>query len=242
MDSNPTLMPSIASMRAHTLAGVVQYEIERMILSGELVAGERLNEKTIAERLSVSRGPVREACCALAELGLIRLVPNRGAFIRRLTRADAIETYDVRAGLTALAASLLAPVVGAGELAQLEQMVEDMEQAAQSGDFDTFHALNLGFHDAIVRATANSRVIKLYSSLVKEFHLLRTHGSTQSPALTESNREHREIVAALKAGDSRRSYEASFQHVNRGKQHMLLTFDDLASAEPGAAVGHSINI
>jgi len=111
-DSLPS-MPTVAALRAHSLTAVVQHEIERMILSGELGPGEHLNEKAVADKLQVSRGPVREACRALAELGFVRLIPNRGVFITQLTKADAIEVYDLRAGLTGLAASLLAPIATA---------------------------------------------------------------------------------------------------------------------------------
>ena len=233
MNSNAPTMPTIAALRAHSLTGVVQHEIERMILSGELEAGERLNEKAVADKLSVSRGPVREACRALAALGFVHLIPNRGVFIKRLTRADAIEVYDLRAGLTGLAASLLAPIVTAENLAHLRSFVDEMEQAAESGDFGKFYPLNLEFHDYIVRATGNDRLLKLYSGLVKEFHLFRTHGLVQRGALLESNKEHRDIVAALAAQDARLSYDVSQQHVGNGKQRMLRALDDLAETAPG---------
>src|SRR5471030_394632 len=197
---------TVAELQSHTLTGVVQNEIEKMILRGELAPGQRLNEKLISDKLSVSRGPVREACRALAELGLVYLIPNRGVFIKRLTRADAIEVYDLRAGLTGLAASLLAPMLTTDHLRQLNGFVDEMEQAAESADFARFYPLNLEFHDYIVRSTANTRLMKLYRGLVKEFHLFRTHGLVQRGALLESNREHREIVAALEAGDNLRSY------------------------------------
>lgn len=228
MDTTSPLMPTVASLRAHTLTGVVQYEIERMIMSGELAAGERVNEKVVSDKLLVSRGPVREACRALAELGLIELIPNRGAFIKRFTKADAIEVYDLRAGLTALAGSLLASHLSAETLANLERMVEEMEIFAQRGDFEGFYLLNQAFHEAIVKATANSRLIKLYNGLIKEFYLFRRHGLKQSISLTQSNREHREIVAALRARDAENSYDASFRHVANGKQRMLLALDELA--------------
>jgi DNA-binding GntR family transcriptional regulator len=224
---------TVAELRAHTLTGVVQQEIERMILSGELAPGQRLNEKAVADKLSVSRGPVREACRALAELGLVYLVPNRGVFIKSLTKSDAIEVYDLRAGLIGLSASLLAPLLSTQTAAKLDGFVDEMEDAAEKGDFSRFDPLNLEFHDFIVRSTENTRLIKLYRSLVKEFHLFRTHGLVQRGALLQSNREHREIVAALKAKDAELSYRASFHHVGKGKERMLVALDGLAQA--GAA-------
>jgi len=231
---------TVAEFRAHTLTGVVQHEIERMILSGELAPGQRLNEKAVADKLAVSRGPVREACRALAELGLVYLIPNRGVFIKRVTRDDAIEVYDLRAGLTALSASLLAPMLTDEMAGQLDRYVDEMQEAAEKGDFARFDPLNLEFHDYIVRSTGNSRLIKLYRGFVKEFHLFRVHGLVQRGALLESNVEHRGIVAALKAKDAELSYRTSFGHVSRGKERMLTSLDDMTknSGEGGsAAVG-----
>jgi len=230
---------TVAEFRAHTLTGVVQHEIERMILSGELAPGQRLNEKAVADKLAVSRGPVREACRALAELGLVYLIPNRGVFIKRVTRDDAVEVYDLRAGLTALSASLLAPMLTQVMADQLDRYVEDMQDAAEKGDFARFDPLNLEFHDYIVRSTGNSRLIKLYRGFVKEFHLFRVHGLVQRGALLESNVEHRDIVAALKAKDAELSYRKSFGHVSRGKERMLVSLDGMTKNSDGGneAVG-----
>src|SRR5262245_39201210 len=231
-DTEAPLMPTIAALREHSLTAVVQHEIERMILAGELAPGDRLNEKAVADALKVSRGPVREACRALAELGFVQLIPNRGVFIKKLTKADAIEVYDLRAGLTGLAAQLLAPMINAEHLDRLEGFVGEMEQAAESADFQRFYPINLEFHDYIVRATGNARLIKLYRGLVKEFHLFRTHGLVQRDSLLESNREHRDIVAALKAKDGPQAYLFSARHVGNGKERMLSALDDLAETVP----------
>ena len=102
-DITESAAPTIAQLRSHSLTGVVQHEIERMILSGELQPGTRLKESVIARKLSVSRGPVREACRALAELGFLYLFPNRGVYVKRFDKTDAMEIYDLRAGLTGLA-------------------------------------------------------------------------------------------------------------------------------------------
>lgn len=226
---------TVAELRAHTLTGVVQHEIERMILSGQLAPGQRLNEKAVADKLSVSRGPVREACRALAELGLVHLIPNRGVFVKRLTKSDAIEVYDLRAGLIGLSASLLAPILSTQGAAKLDAFIEEMEVAADKGDFSKFDPVNLEFHDFIVRSTENTRLIKLYRSLVKEFHLFRTHGLMQREALLQSNREHRAIVAALKSKDSDLSYQVSFKHVGSGKERMLLALDGIEKSSLGVA-------
>ena len=231
-DDATAAIPTIAALREHSLTRVVQHEIERMILRGDLAPGDRLNESAIAEQLSVSRGPVREACRALAELGFVQLIPHRGVFIRQLTRADAIEVYDLRAGLTGLAAQLLAPLATGEQLRHLQGIVDEMEQAAENEDFARFYPINIEFHDYIVRATGNGRLLKLHRGLVKEFHLFRTHGLVQRASLLESNREHRDIVATLQRRDGPAAYQASACHVANGKDRLLRALDELAGNAP----------
>lgn len=223
-------IPTIAQLRENSLSGVVRHEIERLILSGELPTGTRVNENAIALRLGVSRGPVREACRALAELGLVDLIPNRGVFVRSLDRHDVEEVYDLRAGLTGLAGSLLAARVTDADIDRLRNLVEEMDKAALAGDFRSFYPMNLEFHDIILQLTGNSRLIKSYRALVKEFQLFRTHGLVQSDALRESNEEHHAILAALEQRDPDAAYDTSFRHVQHGKQRMFAAFDKLTQA------------
>ena len=89
----------IALVQSSSLPALVQKELERMILAGELPAGSKLNEAAVAERLGVSRGPVREAFRALEESGLVRLEKNRGVFVRQIAVDEADEIYELRAVL-----------------------------------------------------------------------------------------------------------------------------------------------
>src|ERR1700675_1687249 len=90
---------TIALVQSNSLPMLVQKELERMILAGDLAAGSKLNEASIADALGVSRGPVREAFRALEESGLVRLEKNRGVFVRQISVAEANEIYEVRAAL-----------------------------------------------------------------------------------------------------------------------------------------------
>jgi len=225
---------TVAEVRARTLVGVVQAELERQILGGRIAPGERLNEQAIADELSVSRGPVREACRGLAEIGLVTLIPNRGAFVKQLTRADAIDVYDLRAGLLGLSASLLAARMDPQITGALDGLVEEMEAAAQAEDAARFGKLNTAFHDCIVRSSGNARLTRLYRGLVKEFQLFRVHAIVQQGSLVTSNQEHREIVLALKAGDAGLSWRISSGHVEHGKQRMLAALETAGGATAAA--------
>src|SRR5712672_2502855 len=90
---------TIALVRSNSLPTLVQKELERMILAGDLAAGAKLNEAAVADLLGVSRGPVREAFRALEESGLVRLEKNRGVFVRKIGVHEADEIYELRAVL-----------------------------------------------------------------------------------------------------------------------------------------------
>jgi DNA-binding GntR family transcriptional regulator len=229
-DATARTIPTIAQMRDNSLSGVVRHEIETLILSGELPAGSRVNENAVALRLGVSRGPVREGCRALVELGLLDLIPNRGVFVRRMDRHDVEEVYDLRAGLTGLAGSLVTARVTDAEIDRLRALVAGMDESAAAGDFRSFYPVNLEFHDVILQLTGNSRLIKSYRALIKEFQLFRTHGLVQPNALRESNEEHHAILDAFERRDSAAAYDTSFRHVQHGKQRMFAAFDKLARA------------
>src|SRR5262249_52800877 len=88
---------AIALVRSSSLPTLVEKELERMIVAGDLPAGGKLNEASVAELLGVSRGPVREAFRALEASGLVRLEKNRGVFVRQISVEEADQIYEVRA-------------------------------------------------------------------------------------------------------------------------------------------------
>lgn len=222
-------------LQNHSLTSVLRRELESLILSGEFAPGERLNENSLATRFSVSRGPIREVCRALAEKGLLELVPNRGVFMRRIGEDQAAELYDVRAGLFASAARLLATKVTPAHISELERLLDGMEEALAMHSLNAYYPLNLEFHDSILRFAGNGRLHKAYSELVKELHLFRERALLQGGGLSVSNIEHRRIVAALRNGDATAAMEAAFLHVLSGKSRMTLP----AAAVPGHSSGNA---
>src|ERR1700738_217344 len=107
------LKTTLDLLRSQSLTSVVYKAIEQMILNGGLKAGERINENQFAASLAISRGPIREALRALEQAGLVRVVANRGVFVRELSLEEAIDAYDVRATLFGLAGQTLASFITA---------------------------------------------------------------------------------------------------------------------------------
>src|ERR1700681_2017900 len=146
---------TIALVRSNSLPMLVQKELERMILAGDLGAGAKLNEAAVADLLGVSRGPVREAFRALEESGLVRLEKNRGVFVRQISLEEADDIYEVRAVLDEWVGRRLAQTASGEQLKELKSIVERMDHAAAQDDVDAYYPLNLDFHERLITFAGN---------------------------------------------------------------------------------------
>ncbi|OMG52211.1 hypothetical protein BJN45_16175 [Azonexus hydrophilus] len=227
----------LALVQRNSLTRLVGEALEKLILSGELSPGSKLNEAALAERLGVSRGPLREAFRTLAETGLIRQEKNRGAYVREIELAEAADIYDVRAGLDATAGRLLAGRITTAQLALLREFAAGMQRAAATNDVDAFHTLNLAFHDRIVEMTGNVALIDVYRRLVKQLALFRRRNLLAPRAIPHFADEHSAIVDRLAAGDGPGAAEALYQHAQGGRQRMLR--DGELAAMPAAGEKHA---
>lgn len=220
-------------LRFQSMTSVLKHEIEQLVLSGHFAGGERLNENALALRFMVSRGPVREACRALAESGLLELIPNRGVFVRNVSEEQASDAYEVRAALFGLAARLAAERATEAELAALDEMLNVMDGLAERESLDDYYPVNLRFHHVILAACGNRRLVTDYAALIKELHLFRARGLLRGGGLHLSNLEHRKIVDALRARDPERAFKAAFDHVENGKRRMV-NLDEREARRSGA--------
>jgi DNA-binding GntR family transcriptional regulator len=200
-----------------SLTGTVERELERLILTGQLKPGERLNEIQLSARFGTSRGPVREATRSLQGKGLVDIIRNRGVFVHSLTSQEVLEIYEVRAALFGLAGRLLVDRLNDSMLATMNNYLDQMEVVAAERDLDRYFPLNLEFHHYVVSSTGNGTLLAEYTGFVNKLHLFRAHSLFYAGGLAVSNREHREMVDALASGNRERAQEAFFRHVERAK-------------------------
>ena len=210
--------PTIALLQTSSLTSVVQREIERRIVQGEMAPGDKLIEAALADSLGVSRGPVREALRMLEEAGLVRLEKNRGAFVRHIDFDEAMEIFDLRAMMDEAVGRQLATGIQPAQLRQARAQVDAMERAAKADDAAGYHLLNLQFHDSLVAFTGNRKLCALYRRLINELSLFRRLNLADASTLPLSVQEHRAIVKAIASGDAEAAGRAMRQHVLDSKQ------------------------
>jgi DNA-binding GntR family transcriptional regulator len=209
---------AIALRRAESLTAIVQKELERMIVSGELRAGERLNELALAQRFGVSRGPVREAMRALEHAQLVSTRINKGFFVREVSDEETSEIYDVRAIVYGFICGRLASVITGDEIAQLEDDVARMYAAIEASDPAAYYRLNLKFHDDNIRMARHERAQQTYQSLINETHLTRQRSLVARENMLESNDEHKALVDAFKARDADEARRLGERHALAGRR------------------------
>jgi DNA-binding GntR family transcriptional regulator len=220
-----TLSKKVESQNSDSLAGRVERAVAQWIFRGELTAGEKLTEQDVAERLGVSRGPVRDAFRALEDVGLLRIEQNRGAYVRKINFEEAIEIHDIYSALEELAARSAARQLSVAQIEELKELVESMDAAAEAEDLDRYYALNLSFHQCLVQGSGNRRLLSIYTRLLNELHLFRRFGLMQRGEMRLSNREHHQIFEKIAAGDPEGAAEAMRSHTSERRRKMLLRSD-----------------
>lgn len=201
----------------------IRDQVRRMIQRGELRPGERVNEQALANQIGVGRNSAREALRALEQAGLIRIVPNRGAEVRRLSLEEAMDLYEIRAGLARTAGRLAALRLTGDEEQLLGILLDQMDAALAARDSHEYQALNTEFHRQLMAATKNPRLITINQAVEDELTLYIHKGVYSFTQMQRSAKEHRELFEALRAGQTDEAAQAFENHVQTGKKRMLDT-------------------
>ncbi len=199
----------------------IRSEITAMIARGELVPGERLREARLARQLNIGRNVTREALRALEQAGIVRIVPNRGAEIRKLSMEDALDLYDLRSGLARAAARLAARRVDRDQLEELADLQRQLSFAIDRDDAPLYTTVNRRFHAVIFEAARNPRLSDYNDALEEELKLFLTRTSYSAAAFRKSWEEHQRVLDALLAGEDMAAADAFEAHVIQGKTRLV---------------------
>jgi DNA-binding GntR family transcriptional regulator len=198
------------------LRDVVTAELRRLILQGDLVPGERLVEDRLAERLGVSRNPVREAIRVLAAEGFVEVTPRRGAAVSRLSPEEAEELFDVRVALEGLSARLATRKITPAGATRLRDLLDAAHRAMDEGRFAEVSDLNTTFHATIAELAGNA-----YLGLVVGPMLRRAQWVFQRTARFRAPHswvEHLTLYEAIAAGDEGAAEARAVAHVEAARR------------------------
>ena len=195
--------------------------LQAAIDKGRFVPGQRLVEADLTHELDISRSLLREAFRELAAQDLIELMPNRGAIIRRLSAQEALELFEIRAELEALAAGLAADRM---QDADVKQAFEDeIAQIWNDRNFfsrEDYIAENEAFHTAILKASGNRQLKKMYERMQLSLIMAQINSALTPEVIETSVSEHRTIASAILQGDGPTARDAARDHLKRASEFM----------------------
>ncbi|MPQ96601.1 FCD domain-containing protein [Modestobacter sp. I12A-02628] len=212
--------------------------LREVILSGELPAGARLGEAELAERLGVSRTPVREALSRLAAEGLVDIVANRGARVATWTVEELEGVFELRLLLEPQLTSLAVPRATPEDADALEVLAHQMFEVGCPGphqDLDSLVPLNRTFHERLVTIADHAALAGALASAIHPPIVARNFHAYDGPALRRSLGHHLEIVTALRAGDAEWARSVMAAHICNARAVMLQAARDESTADPTPA-------
>jgi DNA-binding GntR family transcriptional regulator len=206
-------------MKLESIVDRTVKRLEDMIIKGKLLPGQQVKEQEIADRLGVSRPPVREAFKLLEAEGLVRREPRRGVFVAELSDGDIREIYTLKTALYTLAVTLAIEKLTPAGLEKLEKIVGQMEalvHGRERPDIIRYEELNHLFHETTAHIAGHGRLKKIQQSINKEVMRMAYRSLADRRHLERSCRYHRDILAAIKAGDKARAEALTREHVQKG--------------------------
>ncbi len=195
-----------------TAAESVLQELHSALAAGRLLPGQQLVQEDLAADLGVSRVPIRESLKILEGEGHVTYHANRGYFVTELSADDLIELYRIRQILEAEALTHAVLEVSDADIADIESILEQVEQAAESGEVERLTEANRAFHFSIIELSGMNRLSRLIRQLWDASDIYRTVYFRDPVNRERVHSEHREIIDALKARDAQALIRAQNSH------------------------------
>ncbi len=203
------------------LRDVVFNTLRQAILTGELKPGERLMEIHLANKLGVSRTPIREAIRKLELEGLVIMIPRRGAEVAQITEKSLKDVLEVRRALDALCVELACDRISEAELVQLKEACNRFEEATKTQNTKVIAQADVALHDIIVAATGNDRLVQLVNNLSEQMYRYRFEYIKEVSRHEKLIQEHRIIYESIVKKDKKTAAEAARTHIDNQEASII---------------------
>lgn len=200
-------------MDNYSLRGQVFHAIREDILKGRYKENDELRETTLGKELGVSRTPVREALRQLELEGLVKIIPNRGAFVTGISEKDVRDIYMVRSVLEGLCVQMAAEHMTKECIDELEEVLLLAEYYLEKGNMEQLTELDGKFHQILYTASESRILEHVLSDFHKYVQLARRNSVKTESRAQKSLEEHREILEALKENDAEKAEKLANTHI-----------------------------
>lgn len=203
------------------LRDVVFNTLRQAIITGEFAPGERLMEIALADRLGVSRTPVREAIRKLELEGLVVMIPRKGAEVARITEKSLKEVLEVRSALEELAAGLACERITEEGKKELMETHKAFVEAVENKDAKDIANKDEEFHNQIFACTENERLIQMVNNLKEQMYRYRMEYVKETDYHDDLIKEHNEILDAILNNKKDKAKEIMHEHIKRQEEIII---------------------
>jgi len=208
------------------LRDVVFMTLRQAILKGDMEPGERLMEITLANKLGVSRTPIREAIRKLELEGLVNMVPRKGAVVASISEKDMRDVLEVRVTLEELAVKLAVQNMEEADINQLKRAAKNFESAVISREIVEIVEADVVFHDVIYNRTNNNRLIQIINNLREQMYRYRLEYIKDARTHSILISEHQDIINALEKKNVEEAKTAVRQHIVNQEKGIVRAIND----------------
>ena len=199
--------------KKNTRTEILVSEIEKLIVNGSMVPGQRLDEMVLAKKYGVSRTPVREAIRALIAIGLVQNTGKQGSQVAKLSISMLIEMFELMAVLEGMCAQLAARRATKNQLFEMQKTHELLEKTFEKGTHKEFYNVNLQFHDLLYNASHTQYLAEETLRLRRRLSPYRMRVTFQPGRMNSTLEEHNKILIAIKKGESELAKNEAISHL-----------------------------
>ncbi|MEO0765879.1 MAG: GntR family transcriptional regulator [Pseudomonadota bacterium] len=195
--------------------------LQTLILNSELKPGSKVPEKHLCDQFGVSRTPLREALKVMATHGLVRLEPNRGAWVTQVTQAEVEEVFPVLGALEALSGELACARITDGEIEEVRSLHAQMVQSYENRDLNAYFSANQQIHRAILMAARNGTLTTSCEALSLRMQRARYLANMSDSRWAQAVREHEDIMEHLSKRDGKRLARTLQSHMDAKRASVI---------------------
>ena len=199
--------------KKNTRTEILVSEIEKLIVNGSMVPGQRLDEMVLAKKYGVSRTPVREAIRALIAIGLVQNTGKQGSQVAKLSISMLIEMFELMAVLEGMCAQLAARRATKNQLFEMQKTHELLEKTFEKGTHKEFYNVNLQFHDLLYNASHTQYLAEETLRLRRRLSPYRMRVTFQPGRMSSTLEEHKKILIAINKGESELAKNEAISHL-----------------------------
>jgi DNA-binding GntR family transcriptional regulator len=200
-------------------------KIKDDILNLEIKPGEQLHVEEFAEKLGISRTPIREAFLKLEGEGFIETVPRVGYFVVKITKQDIIELFELREILEMRATKNAVAFLSDEEIDELDSLISDSTSAVEHGNLSRYLEIDIHFHDLLLKHAQNRRLVAFMESIRDLTYRERVLSIRSQTNVHETLREHQQIIKAIRKRDGELASQLMGEHLRSACQRILQYID-----------------